>query len=290
MLLSIIIVNYNTASLTKALVESLLRQMEADGQRLRLRDCPVKRDAQAEIIVVDNASVDDSALLLPADFPEISVIALPENRGFAGGVNEGIRAARGTYYLILNPDMVALPGSLNGLVKYMEANPDVGVAGGRLIAPNGDLQMSCFRFYRPMTIVYRRTPLSRTAAGKRELARFLMKDFDRAAARAVDWLQGSCLMVRARAVQDVGVMDERFFMYFEDVDWCRRFWESGWRVMFAPVATFSHFHQRSSERGSLLGIVTNWATREHIVSALTYFWKYRGRPLPHIAAEAVHAS
>lgn len=280
MLLSIIIVNYNTAPLTKILVDSLLAQMEAEGMRLRLKNCPVKRDMQTEIIVVDNASADDSVSLLRSDYPEITVIDMPRNVGFAGGVNAGIRAAKGNYYLILNPDMVALGGCLNELLRFMEEHPRVGVAGGQLLAPNGDRQTSCFRYYRPLTVVYRRTPLSRTAAGQRELSRFVMDDYDRTAPRAVEWLQGSCLMVRARAVQEVGVMDERFFMYFEDVDWCRRFWEAGWQVMFVPQAQFSHFHQRSSERGSLLGILTNWATREHITSALKYFWKYRGKAVP----------
>lgn len=288
MLLSIIIVNYNTALLTKILVESLLQQMEADGVRLRLKKCPVKRDAQVEIIVVDNNSHDDSVLLLRSDFPEITVLDLPVNIGFAGGANAGIRAAKGSYYLILNPDMVALPKSLNTLVEFMEDHPQVGVAGGQLVAPTGDVQTSCFRFYRPMTIVYRRTPLARTGAGRMELARFVMEDYDRTSPRAVDWLQGSCLIARARAVQQVGAMDERFFMYFEDVDWCRRFWEAGWRVMFVPQARFSHFHQRSSERGSLVGILTNWATREHITSALKYFWKYRNAILPEYADAAEH--
>ncbi|MEK7557010.1 MAG: glycosyltransferase family 2 protein, partial [Patescibacteria group bacterium] len=117
-------------------------------------------------------------------------------------------------------------------------------------------------------------------AGQRELNRFVMEDFDRSEVRDVDWLQGSCMMARSRAVQEVGVMDERFFMYFEDVDWCRRFWEAGWRVSYVPEGQLSHFHQRSSEKGSLLGILFNWATREHIKSAIKYFLKYRGKKLP----------
>lgn len=93
---------------------------------------------------------------------------------------------------------------------------------------------------------------------------------------------GSCYMLRASAVREVGGMDERFFLYFEDVDWCRRFWEKGWQVLYVPAALFSHFHQRSS-RSSILGILTNWTTREHIRSALRYFKKYRGRPAPAVA-------
>lgn len=276
MLLSIIIVNYKTGPLTKMLVESLLAQMETGGQRLTLKDSPVKHDRGVEIIVVDNASGDDSAHLLQSDFPEIAFLETEKNLGLAGGVNVGLRAAKGTYYLILNPDIISPAGSLTALIAFMESHPEVGVAGGKLLSPNGEVQDSCFRFYRPMTIIYRRTPLGKTRAGRAELDRFVMRDFDRKAAREVDWIQGSCMMARSRAVQEVGLWDERFFLYFEDVDWCRRFWEAGWRVMFAPEAQFSHFHQRTSERGSLFGIFANWATREHITSALKYFWKYRG--------------
>ena len=280
MLLSIIIVNYKTGPLTKMLVESLLTQMDILGKRLTLKNCPVKYDKGVEIIVVDNASGDDSAHLLQADFPEIVFLQTEENLGLAGGVNVGMRAAKGKYYLILNPDIISPVGSLSALIEFMEGTPKVGLVGGKLLSPNGDVQPSCFRFYRPMTIIYRRTPLGRTRRGQAELNRFVMQDYDRQQAREVDWIQGSCMMARAGAVQEVGMWDERFFLYFEDVDWCRRFWEAGWRVMFVPQAAFSHFHQRSSERGSLFGIFTNWATRAHITSAIKYFWKYRGRSVP----------
>lgn len=262
------------------LLSSLLAQMSTETERLTLHDSPVARDKGVEIIVVDNNSQDDSAHLLQSDFPEITLIQSPENLGLAGGVNIGMRVAKGKYYLILNPDIISPQGSLVDMISFMEAHPEVGMAGGKLLSPNGDVQQSCFRFYRPMTIVYRRTPLAKTASGKAELDRFVMKEYDRQQAREVDWIQGSCMMARARAVQEVGMWDERFFLYFEDVDWCRRFWEAGWKVMFVPKAEFSHFHQRSSERGSLLGILTNWATREHITSAVKYFWKYRGKPAP----------
>lgn len=280
MLLSVIIVNYKTGPLTKMLVGSLLTQTQMEGMRLTLKNCPVQRDKGVEIIAVDNESRDDSVHLLRSDFPEIQVVETGSNLGFAGGVNAGIRAAKGKYYLILNPDMVALPGALVRLVAYMESNPAVGMAGGKLLSPSGEVQQSCFRFYRPATILYRRTPLGKTAWGRAELTRFVMEEYDRNDVRDVDWLQGSCVMARARAVQQVGVMDERFFMYFEDVDWCRRFWEAGWRVSYVPDAQLSHFHQRSSERGSFFGILFNWATREHIKSAIKYFWKYRGKKLP----------
>lgn len=266
MLLSIIIVNYRTGPLTRVLIKSLLPQV---GENM-------------EIIVVDNNSRDESVGFLRSDFPDIRVVENEMNVGFAGGVNAGIRAATGKYYLILNPDMVALPGALKTLVKFMETHPEVGMAGGKLVSPAGKLQYSCFRFYRPMTILYRRTMLGKTPSGKQELVRFEMHDYERLTIREVDWLQGSCMMVRRAAVDEVGLMDEeRFFMYFEDVDWCRRLWQAGWKVMFVPEAEFSHFHQRSSETGSLKAVLTNKLTREHIKSAIKYFWKYRAKELPH---------
>ncbi|HLD25689.1 MAG TPA: glycosyltransferase family 2 protein [Candidatus Andersenbacteria bacterium] len=268
MKLSIIIVNYNTGPLTAACIRSILAQDVVGG---------------LEIIVVDNASADESVAHLRSDFPEVTVIANGKNVGLAAGVNTGLASTRGKYCLILNPDILVLPGALVSLVTYMDAHPTVGVAGGQLQSPNGEVQESCYRFYSPLTLIYRRTFWGKTARGQREIARFLMKDFDHASIRAVDWLLGACLIVRREAVQEVGGMDERFFLYFEDVDWCRRFLEAGWQVMYVPAARFSHFYQRSSE-GGILSVLSHRVGREHLKSAVKYFWKNRGRSLPTAAA------
>lgn len=265
MKLSILIVNYNSGALSHACITSLLAQGLPSAN---------------EIIVVDNGSTDDSVSFLRSDFPGITVLANDANQGLAKAVNQGLRRAQGEYILLLNPDITVLPGGVMKLLAFMEQHSDVGVAGGKLLSPNGRLQYSTFRFYRPMTIVYRRTWLGRTQRGQRELDRFLMRDFDHQAVRDVEWLMGSCYLLRRSAVNEVGGMDERFFLYFEDVDWCRRFWEKGWRVTYVPEARFSHFHQRSSGRSHIWGIVTNWTTREHIRSAIKYFWKYRRKEVP----------
>lgn len=269
MKLSIIIVNYNTGPLTKALVESLLSD--------------AKLPKRTEIIVVDNNSQDESVSFLRSDYPEITVIDNKENLGLAAGINIGIKHGKGQYYLVLNPDMIAPEGSVATLVEYMDAHKDVGMAGGKLISPNGKLQYSCYRFYTPMTIVYRRTFLGKTKRGKRAVSRFLMKDYDHKNPRDVDWLMGACLIVRRKAAEDTKGMDQRFFLYFEDVDWCRRIWEAGWKVTYVPQAVFSHFHQRSSEGGAITGIFTNRSTREHIKSAFKYFRKFRGTQSPRKA-------
>jgi N-acetylglucosaminyl-diphospho-decaprenol L-rhamnosyltransferase len=267
MMLSIIIVNYNTGALTRACVESLLSY---------------NLPPATEIIVVDNASQDESVSFLRSDWPEIRVIAQKENVGLARGVNAGIKAAKGKYYLILNPDIIVFSEAVKNLTQFMEQNLEVGIAGGKLLSPNGKVQLSCYRFYRPMTIIYRRTWLGRTKAGRREIARFLMKDFDRQQARKVEWLMGACLMVRAELVKEIGGMDERYFLYFEDVDWCRRAWLAGWQVSYVPGARFSHYHQRSSESGLGWGWILKPAVRHHIISAIKYFWKFRGQAKPVI--------
>jgi GT2 family glycosyltransferase len=265
MKLSVIIVNYKSGALTRACIESLLQHRTA---------------AKTEIIVVDNGSGDDSVQLLRADFPDITIIDNEYNRGLAAGVNAGIARAQGQYYLILNPDIIVLPGAVESLLHFMDTHPRTGLAGGKLLSPNGRLQYSCYRFYRWSTIFFRRTILGRTTAGQRALHWFLMKDFNHASARAVDWLMGACLIVRAQAVKQVGGMDERFFLYFEDVDWCRRFWHAGWQVMYVPQARLSHYHQRSSDKTPWLGVIFNSAVRHHLASAAKYFWKYRHTPLP----------
>ncbi len=266
MKLSIVIVNYKMWQLTRALVESLLGDSSLPKS--------------TEIIVVDNNSGDDSVYLLRSDFPEITVIDNKENMGLAAGVNEGIKHTTGSYVLVLNPDMIALPTSVKTLVDFMDKNPKVGMAGGKLISPNGKVQYSCYRFYTLMTIVYRRTFLGKTSAGKAATRSFLMKDFNHKEIQDVDWLMGACLIVRKQALEEVGGMDERFFLYFEDVDWCRRMWMKDWRVTYVPQAVFSHFHQRSSEKGIIFGILFNRPTREHIKSACKYFWKFRGQKTP----------
>ena len=266
MKLSVIIVNYNSGALTHSCLESLF------GHGL---------PKESEVIVIDNASRDDSVAWLRSDWPQITTIANPKNVGLAAAVNQGVAVSSGEYVLMLNPDIIAFPKAVATLLSFMDAHPQVGVAGGKLLSPNGQLQYSSFRFYRPSTILYRRTWLGGTPWGKKEINRFLMKDFDHATARPVEWLMGSCYILRRAALQEVGGMDERFFLYFEDVDWCRRFWENNWQVVYVPEALFSHFHQRRSQ-SQPLGILTNWTTREHIRSALKYFWKYRHRPLPTV--------
>ncbi len=178
--------------------------------------------------------------------------------------------------MILNADLILFKDALWQMIEYLENNPQIGLLGPQLLNFNGSIQDSAYRFYRPLTIIYRRTFLGRTKMGKADLDRFLMKDRDHRVPFDVDWLLGAALMVRRRALEEVGLMDERFFLYFEDVDWCRRYHDAGWRVVYLPAAKMHHYHGRVSKKRNGLGdILFNKYAWIHIASAIKYFLKYK---------------
>ncbi len=263
MLLSIVVTNYKTPDLLRLCLESIKKA----GANL-----------DYEIIVVDSEAQEETGEIIKENFSgqDIRLVSFEKNVGYARPVNAGLKEAIGEFVLVLNADMILFTDSLKKMVDYMEKNPKVGLIGPQLLNFNGSVQDSCFRFYRPVTILYRRTFLGKTKEGRTDLAGFLMKDFDRQSARDVDWLLGAALMVRASALKEVGLMDERFFLYFEDVDWCRRFHEAGWSVVYFPEAKMHHYHGRISKKsGGISDIFFNKYTWIHLSSAVKYFWKYK---------------
>lgn len=257
---SVIILNYRSRNLVKQCVKTI-------GL--------APPDSRHEVIVVDNASGDGCGDMLAERFPHVRFIDAKANLGYAGGNNLGIKASRGRYVLIMNPDITVRPGAIDVLVRFMDEHPDVGIAGPRLVRPDGSIDHSCFRYPTPAIPAYRRTPLGRTSQGRRALDRYLMSDFDRGETRDVDWLLGAVLIVRRSALADVGLLDERFFLYFEDTDWCRRFREAGHRVTFVTDAEMVHYHERLSARGPWLLSPFRRSTRTHISSCIKYFRKWR---------------
>jgi len=260
--LSIIIVNYNSGRLVKACVDSIRRS-------------PPK--ATYEVIVVDNASEDDSRELLATEVPGIQFFPQESNLGLARGVNVGMKVARGDLILTLNPDILVLHDAIDRLLEFAKEHPQAAVVAGQLLNPNGSVQDSCFRFYTPFTILARRTPLGLLPAGRRYLQRVLLGEYDHASPRAVDWVLGACMLVRRSAIDIVGSMDPRFFLYFEDMDWCRRFWEAGFQVWYVPSARFAHYYKRASAQEAGFSALFQPITRIHIASGFKYFWKYRGK-------------
>ncbi len=262
--LSIIIVNYNSFPLTKHCIRSI------DVQHL-----PFK----TELIVVDNNSHNRRDEFFQEEFPDVHLINSDANEGFAKAVNKGIAYARGRYILVLNPDIVVMDHAIETLYEFMEQNPRVAVTGPKIISPNGELQESCRKFITPKIILYRRSWIGQFHFASQAIERNLMAEWDHATTRDVDWIMGSSMFVRRSAIEEVGPMDERFFMYMEDMDWCRRFWEKGWRVTYLPQAQMVHYYQRMSGRANGVSILArNKLARIHLLSGFKYFWKYLGKP------------
>lgn len=254
---------------TPGLVRQLLKGFEA-------ADLPFA----FEYILVDNAAGDGTGAMVRERFPWVKVIDRQGNVGFGAGNNLAFREAKGEYVMLVNPDLTVFKGEFEKLLAFADAHPDIGLIGPKVLNPDRTLQRSFHRFPTPLIPVYRRTRLGRTSQGRRAVDTYLMLDADPDAVQDVDGLFGAAILIRKPALDAIGHFDERFFMYFEDVDLCRRAWEAGWRVTYAPVATFVHYHQRESEAKRFWHIVTNRVLREHLKSAVRYFWKYRGKPHP----------
>ena len=257
MLLSIIIVHFNQ---TKFLV-SCLKSIKKAG----LNFC-------FEVIVVDNHSK-------TSPFPEIKnirfshfkLIQNKKNLGLSKAVNQGIRISQGKYILILNPDILVHPNSIETLISFLEKNLRAGLVGPRLVYANGKLQYSARRYPSPLTLVLNRIFLGKTRWGKKKLDYYFLKDKDLTKPLPVHWVLGAALMVRRAAIEDVGPMNEKFFLYFEDVDWAYRFWQKGWEVWYLPQSKMTHFYQRLSARRPFFLNLFSRIFWIHLSSAFKFF-------------------
>lgn len=229
-----------------------------------------------EVIVVDNASTDGSADMVKERFPSCRIITNQHRLGFAPNNNLGIREARGHYLLLINSDAWVRPGAIDALVRFMDEHPRVGICGPRIFNPDGTLQLSCRRFPTVRSVLARRVPLFRWLLPKGILTEHLMEDWDHDSERPVDWLLSACLLVRQQAIDEVGIMDDAYFLYAEDVDWCWRMWQHGWQVYYVPEAEAFHHYRRFSARNML-----SKKTLIHIRSLL-HFWRKNRVPLSKI--------
>ncbi len=257
--LSIIILNYKTKHLLRLVIKNLLQ---------------LGITVPYEIIVVDNASHDGSVEMMRQLYPQIKLIASEVNTGHAKGNNLGIAAASGEYLLIMNCDIIFFKAAdIANICAYLDSQPAVAVLGPKLANGNGSVQKSCFRPYSLMTPLYRRTPLGRLPWAKKDLARHLMEDFDHAKLQEVDWVLGAVLFVRRSVLDQIGALDERFFLYFADFELCDRVRRHGYKVIYYPDVTIVHYHRRESAQGSMwggIGSLFNYATRIHLRDWLTY--------------------
>ena len=203
-----------------------------------------------EVLVIDNASRSFDPEAVTQALPNSIVIRNASNVGFARAANQGLRQASGRYLLLLNPDTVLAPDSLERMIEYMDARPEVGLATARLILADGRLDLACRRsFPTPIRSFYRITLLSRLFPRSRRFAQYNLTYLDEFAETEIDAPCGAFMFVRTDVREQVGLLDERYFMYGEDLDWSYRIKNAGWKVMYAPVTTVTHF-KRSSSRQS----------------------------------------
>lgn len=253
--LSVVIVSWNV----RELLAHCLRSIE------RSRD-----DLELEVIVVDSGSQDGSPQLVRESFPWVRLLARPDNVGFPKGNNLGINAARGRVLLLLNPDTEVEGDALTTMLSYLDDHPDVGVVGPQLRYPDGSIQSSRRRFPTLATAFLESTWLEPWAP-RTVIEHYRVLDRPDESATDVDWVVGAALMVRREAVEAVGLLDEAYYMYSEDLDWCRRIKDAGWRVVYLPEAKIIHHEGKSSEQA---------VTARHINfqrAKLRYFRKYHGR-------------
>jgi GT2 family glycosyltransferase len=257
MRLSIAIVNWNTTALLEKCVESI---------RTNGFEC--------EIIVVDNASEDFDADNFAAKFPEVKIIRNTENVGYASGNNQAIESSSGEYILLLNPDVELKPGALKALVEFMDAHPDAAAAGCRLVKPDGRIERSCRGFPTPGAVAAEYLGLSRLFP--RRFGSYRMVDFAYDQEAEVDQPMGSCLILSRKAVDQVGVFDPQFPIFFNEVDWCLRAKKVEWKVHFTPSAEAVHLGAASTSQ------VADKMRVESHRSLLRFYRKHYGRGIGYL--------
>jgi hypothetical protein len=258
---SIILVNYNSVGFIISCLRSIQQCLQGFAH---------------EVIVVDNHSQDNSWHLLRKEFPDLILIGNPSNFGFGRAVNQGFRMASGKYILVLNPDIILLPGSVEKAIHFLEEHPGVSLLLPKLLNPDGTLQFSCRTFPNFSAFLYRRTPLGKLFPNHKVIREHLMLDWEHDEIREVDWGMGACMFLRREDLKDEKIFDERFFLYFEDIDLCYRLKGEGRKIIYYPEATMLHYHVRESVRGF---ITLNWAKWELYKSVFKFYFKhFKRRP------------
>ena len=236
MTLSIVIVNYNTEQLLRSCLESVYAG--ANGTPM-------------DIWVVDNHSRDDSVRMVRSLFPQVNVMENPANTGFSQANNLVVSKCRSDLILLLNPDTLIIDDAIERMVKFMEANPKVGIAGCKVLNRDGTLQLSCRRSIpTPPVAFYRLTGLSRLFPNHPKIASYNMTYESPERTHEVDAVSGAFMMIRREVVEQVGLLDERFFMYGEELDWCLRAKRAGWSVAYHPDAQIVHYKGESTKTNS----------------------------------------
>jgi GT2 family glycosyltransferase len=231
-MLSVIIVNWNAGELLRRCVLSIIADQDKTGL------------TNVEIIVVDNASTDGSAVSIKLQFPAVHCIQNSENSGFAYATNQGIRHSVGQYVLLLNPDTEIRPGALREMARFLESHPRAGAVGGMLLNGDGSLQISAY----PEPTLFRETWRLLYLDGLWAVGSYPMKDWDTETPREVEVLTGACILLRREVLDQCGLLDESYFIYSEDQDFCRIMRYKGWRLFWLPQAKVVHYGAQSTQQ------------------------------------------
>lgn len=234
--IAVIVVNWNAKDDLRACLQSLARM---SGTAVSF-----------ETWVVDNASTDGSPDMVRAEFPDVHLLVNQANLGFSRANNQAIALSQSRYVFLLNSDAFVHPHALTELMAYADAHPRAGIVGPRVLNPNGTLQYSCRRFPTLGAGVFRNTYLGRLFPRNKYAQDYLMADFDHQSVRTVDWVSGCAMFIRRALIDDIGALDERFFMYCEDVDLCLRAGQAYAPVVYVPQALVTHAIGRSSDKAA----------------------------------------
>lgn len=230
MRLSVIIVSWNTCKLLYRCLETLKSEIA---------------NIEHEVFVIDNNSADGSARMVASDFPSVRLIANGENRGFAAANNQALVLSGGERILLLNPDTEVQPGSIRTLLQFLDDNPQAGVVAPQLLNSDLTIQRSCRQFPTFLGMLYELIGLSKLFPGESRFRQYKMLDWNHDDERPVDQPEGACLLFRREILDEVGALDEGFFMLFEEVDWCYRVKQEGWQIWFTPSARVVHHYGQS---------------------------------------------
>ena len=237
---SIVIVNWNTRHVLHDCLKSIYDQCG---------------EIDFEVIVIDNASVDGSAEMVKKDFPQVTLIENSQNCGFAAANNQGIDISKGRYVLLLNSDTVVLDNAIAKTVAFADSHLEAAVVGGRVLNPDRTLQPTCFMFPSILNMLLSSTYLYKLFPKSRFFGRERMTWWSRNDIREVDVVTGCFMLVRREAIEQVGLLDERFFIYGEETDWCCRFKNAGWKVMFTPCTNIIHLGGQSTQKKATAMVV-----------------------------------
>lgn len=257
-MVSVIVVTYNSERSIEKCLESVFAQ---------------RADVPLEVIVVDNASQDKTCDVVQLKFADVTLLKNDGNKGFAAACNQAILKSRGEFILLLNPDAVLEPECLTKLISFMKQNEKCAASGPSLRAADGAFQPSAFNFPNFPWLFFHLLRLSEWVPGK-AILRVLVESSSKQPSgdkpSSVDWVIGACMMMRREAVDDVGIFDENFFLFFEEIDWCKRALKKGWQVFYVSNACAVHEVGGSSKSARVLSIVSRYKSMAY------YFKKHYG--------------